>query len=249
MNIESKSDFLKNNKCSICKGTGEVVSTRSVEKCVCIKSWEMSYKLYIKCIKSGLNKSDLDYDISTYYGSPLIPRAVQGFIRSFKSKSSTNIFFHGTVNTQKSTIARYMSRELIKRGLKTKYILMDSLIKTLIKSHDHDEAIKEAAVENIESYLQADFLVIDESFDKERITLYKSNYQLPFLTTFLKDRLEVIKKSTVFISNKTPKEISQQGFTEALQSLIIRECLLLEFKDSLDKKHAMTSTDFLDVFC
>jgi len=247
--VINKKQFLETNTCTICKGTGEIFTGSEVKKCDCMKSWEKVYKLYVRCLSAGLNKSDIDYDIATYYGDTNIPSAVKGFITKFSTTMyQTNIYFHGRVNTQKSTIARYIARELLRKGYTVKYVLMDELIKTLLKSHDHNVIVKEDALDKTSSYSKSDLLILDESFDNERITLYKSKYQLPFLTTFLKDRLEVVKKSTIFISNKTPKDIESQGFTEALQSLIMRECFNLEFKDSLDKKHAMKSTDFLDLF-
>lgn len=249
MIVKNKKEFLKTNSCNTCGGSGEIRTHREVSKCDCIKSWEKSYMLYCQIIKSGLNPSDLDYDIATYYGSKDIPNAVLSFISRFKREMhDVNIYFYGIINTQKSTIARFIARELISKGLNIRYVLMDSLIKTLRAVDDHTASIRDAAIEKVSEYKNADLLILDESFDSKRITLYKSSYQIPFLTTFLKDRIEVSKKSTIFVSNVNPRSIAEEGFTEALQSLILRESSKLEFKDCLEKKQAMKSTDFLDLF-
>ena len=41
-------------------------------------------------------------------------------------------------------------------------------------------------------YLECDFLIIDDSFDKKKATIFKSGYQIPFLDEFLRTRLEIL---------------------------------------------------------
>jgi len=250
--IQNKKSFIENNTCTLCEN-GYLIGT-SVEKCSCLKSWESSYRLAQLAISSGLKVEDLDYSISDYYGNTKIPKAVSNFIDCFtssdrdKNSSKRKIYFTGKVNTQKSTVARYIALSLLKKKFVVKYVLMDDLIKTLLNTSSHDPLKKDIADKLINDYKYADFLVLDESFDSERITLYQSGYQIPYLTTFLKERIEIVSKSTLFISNKPVSSIESEGFSEALESLIKRECLVLEFRDCLDDKHAVKTTDFLDIF-
>jgi len=58
---------------------------------------------------------------------------------------------------------------------------------------------------------KSDLLIIDESFTKDKVLLYKSGYQLPFLDAFLRERLDVIKRGTLFISNKSVMNIESEG--------------------------------------
>ncbi len=248
--MKSLKEFLDSNPCTECD-RGYTLVGSSIEKCQCLKSWSQEYLLTAKCLKAGLNEEDLKYDIATYIGGKELPTAIDTYLLSFDYQGltrSTSMRFFGDVDTQKSTVARYMCRELIKKGHSVRFILMNDLINLLMKQNDFTEDVKANALLEIDAILKTDFLVIDESFDSERITIYKSGYQIPFLTTFLKRRLEVVKNSTVFISNKRSETIEEEGFTKAIQSLIIRECLLLEFKDSLHKQHAVAPKNFLDIF-
>lgn len=247
----SKKEFLETNTCTKCD-KGYIFQNKSMTKCSCFRDWQKKHRLVQYVKMSGLKAKDLGYDISTYYGDKKLPKAIDAFVEGFVSNKtnvrSTNIFFTGIVNTQKSTIARYIGVSLIKSGFTVKYLLMDDLIKMLQDTASHNASAKEGALELRDELTKVDLLILDESFDSERITLYKSNYQIPYLTSFLKNRLEVEAKSNIFISNKKPTDIADEGFSEALQSLVQRECLTLEFKDSLDKINAVSTKDFADIF-
>ena len=76
-------------------------------------------------------------------------------------------------------------------ALKGKYMLKkedvnntDDIIKKLIKSDRNIDIENE-----IERIMCVDLLVIDEISD-DKCTIYQSEYQLPFFTTFLKKRLD-----------------------------------------------------------
>ena len=85
--------------------------------------------------------------------------------------------------------------------------------------------------------LEADLLIVDESFDKSKLTLYKSGYQIPFIDRFIRERFEINKKAIIFISNKEPTQIEEQGFGFSLESLIrrnVRESTLNFFDTYID---------------
>ena len=70
--------------------------------------------------------------------------------------------------------------------------------------------------------MEADLLILDESFDKFKVNIFNTGYQLPFLDSFLRSKFEVGKKCILFISNVPPNNISQNGFGDSLQSLVER---------------------------
>ena len=86
-------------------------------------------------------------------------------------------------------------------------------------------------MELIEKIINVDLLIIDEMSD-DKITVFQSEYQIPFLTTFLKRRLETIKKSTIFISNHSKEKLYEGKLGKTIADLINRECKdFMFFKD------------------
>ena len=118
---------------------------------------------------------------------------------------------------------------------KVQYILMNNLITTIIENtgpFNNEEEPKSFAL--YERCKECDLLIIDESFDKSKVTLYKSGYQIPFLDSFLRERLEVNNKNTMFISNTYPSQIAGAGYEKSLQDLVERntKSTFLEFYDN-----------------
>ena len=74
------------------------------------------------------------------------------------------------------------------------------------------------------------------SFDKDKILIYKSGYQLSFLDRFLRRRIESLGLNTIFTSNVPIEEIESNGFSYDIQNLIERSVKLrgglMEFKDT-----------------
>jgi DNA replication protein DnaC len=89
--------------------------------------------------------------------------------------------------------------------------------------------------DKIDEYLNCELLVIDDAFDKAKVTLFKSGYQLPYLDRFIRKRLETYKLNTIFTSNVKIEEIQDNGFSYDIQNLIERNIKLrggyLEFND------------------
>jgi DNA replication protein DnaC len=93
----------------------------------------------------------------------------------------------------------------------------------------------------IEKLTEVDLLIIDESFMKERVTIYRSGYQLSFLDTFLRNRIQSNKRGVIFISNISMDDIDKNIFGEGLIDLVKRNVTLnngnMLFEDNyLDQK-------------
>jgi uncharacterized protein YciU (UPF0263 family) len=160
------------------------------------------------------------YGIDTYVGEdrfnniPKLRKYCDEFRKNFLH---IHLYLWSRVNgTQKSTCAKDIIIRLAKQGIKSKFILMDSLIKTLLEAERDSEAKQKAR-----DWSSAEFLVIDECFAKGQITLFKSGYQISFLNTFLKERLEVFKRATCFTANVPIEDIGHE-WGLSIQSLVDR---------------------------
>ena len=160
------------------------------------------------------------YGLDTYIGddsSKNIPK-LKKYCNEFSERfSHIHLYLWSKVNgTQKSTCAKDIIIRLTKQGVKSRFVLMDSLIKILVEADREEEA-----KQRVKDWLNADFLVIDESFAKDQITIFKSGYQIAFLNTFLKERLEVYRRATCFTANVSIDEIGQE-WGKSIQSLVDR---------------------------
>jgi hypothetical protein len=160
------------------------------------------------------------YGLDTYIGEdrfnniPKLKRYCDEFRTSFLH---IHLYLWSRINgTQKSTCAKDIIVRLAKQGVKSKFVLMDRLIKTLLDAERDDEAKQKSR-----EWSATEFLVIDECFSKGQITLFKSGYQISFLNTFLKERLEVFKRATCFTANVPIEDIGQE-WGASIQSLVDR---------------------------
>jgi hypothetical protein len=174
------------------------------------------------------------YGLDTYVGEDQlnnIPK-LKKYCDEFKTNfSHIHLYLWSRINgTQKSTCAKDIIVRLAKQSIKSKFILMDSLIKTILDA-ERDDGSKQKAKE----WLSAEFLVIDECFAKGQITLFKSGYQIAFLNTFLKERLEVFRRATCFTANIPIEEIGQE-WGPSIQSLVDRSIPTpMLFNDTIKK--------------
>lgn len=180
----------------------------------------------------------LDYSLDNYVGKDINNNLekVNKYIENFKRyHKNTFLYFFGDNVTQKSTIGFYIARELIKRDVTVKYVLMNTLITNFVNfSFSKD---REDLLEEIESYNNADLLIIDEAFKDAEITIYeRSKFQIPLLIDFLRTRIEgVNKKSIIFISNISLENINYKTYTNSLKAMLERNLngRVLEFLDKV----------------
>lgn len=206
---------------------GEIVAIRN--------EWYTKYlntkRLQGNLSRAGIPLSIMEYDIGSYVGTNSIINVerMKKYVANFDIKfSKLHFYLYGPNNCQKTTLSWWIGRELIKKGKKVKYILMNDLVKILTKEFEEEYD------NTVMSYLRCDCLIIDESFMKERMTIYKSGYQIPYLDSFLRKRLDI--SSTIFISNIDQHRIDEGFFNPGIKSLVLRTSIPLEFCDSVFKK-------------
>lgn len=157
---------------------------------------------------------------------PKLRRYVDEFSSKYKKHS---IYIWSRYNaTQKTTISRALIRELKLKygtGVNCFFVLANVLMSDLKNSEFSEESHAK-----IELYRKADFLVIDDAFTGDKVTKYQSGYQISFLDTFLRERLEVTRKATCFTSNIPVTEIGK-FWGNSIQSLMNRSTYSFEFND------------------
>lgn len=172
---------------------------------------------------SGLPLHARSLTLKDYIGeNRAIPRKLEKYVLEFDTRyKSVHLYFWSTKNgTQKTTTASIVGTQLLLQGKKVKFILMGELLSILT---DLDR--KEEFAPLRDELLNCDFLIIDDSFDKKKATIYRSGFQISFLDIFLRERLEVRKKATCFTSNFSIQEIDEEVFGVSLKKLIERSIL------------------------
>lgn len=191
------------------------------------------------------------YRLKDYKGTDAagnIPK-LQRYVKEFSEKfNSASLYFWSKFNaTQKSTTAKAIIEELkdlyAENSLSEfqgEFVVANVLMNDL-KNEDYDEK----SAERVKQYLAADLLVIDDAFAKDKVTLYKSGYQISFLDSFLRDRIDYKKKATIFTSNIPVSEIAPLWGT-SLGSLVDRAVYEMEFKDIIGKDIPFDSKKIFD---
>lgn len=183
---------------------------------------------------TGLRKDIGLLSLQDYVGADKnqnLPK-LKTYIDKFEEKhSDTHLYIWSSKNgTQKTTTASIIGKELLLKGYSVFFTLMSDLVKTL----------SQESFEDSEHYLDkcrnSDFLIIDDAFDKKKVTIYRSGYQIPFLDTFLRSRLEIDRKATCFTSNTSVNSIDQETFGKNLKNLMLRTVHEFEFDDSYTLK-------------
>lgn len=208
---------------------------QTIIECKCHSRWRLEQELERKLENSNLVS---DYTFDDYRGTRSLAdlealKSIAQDPERFIYKKV--IYVQGSNGVQKTSMCTALGRELIKKGYTAQYVLMQDLMNNLIKSfNDSDQEMKDAFIKRC---LDVDYLIIDECFDKSKVTLFQSGYQLPFLDNFIRTRVDINKKSLILISNKKPSEIAAQGFGDSLQNFIIRttQGSLLIFEDEYSK--------------
>ncbi len=177
-------------------------------------------KMELLISNAGIPFDSLELSLKDYIGkdSDKIEK-IELYIKKFKEKfKHVHLYFWSLENsTQKTTMASILGKELLKQGFRVQFVLMNRLIKLL-----SEENFEEGHSKILDPIRKCDFLIIDDSFDKKKATIYRSGFQIPFLDEFLRTRLEIEKKATCFTSNIPIDSIDEGTFGISLKSLLKR---------------------------
>jgi len=218
---------------------------KGIAECNCHKEYIRNKKLYTILKNSNLNIQEEEFSVfenyhSHYRGEKSFSSIskIDKYIHNFSLHNNAYkamLYFCGDPGSQKTYTAKYVGYHLVKKGFSVYYTLMQSLILTISPDFETDSDRKKR-----EFLLHVDSLIIDDSFDKRRVTLYRSGYQLPILESFLKERFDIRRKGIIFVSTVHPKKIEEQGFGSSLENFIVRNTVqkgtLLSFEDIYDRE-------------
>lgn len=229
-------------KCDKCDSNGFIVGESSAVKCNCRIRYEQELKTSDVLSRSGLlNKNStyedfkklIDFDWSDYRGKDENGnlKKLQKYCDEFDSDKKPFKHLHcyvwGGQGTQKSYSMKGVLTKLAIKGKSVYYIFAKDLI-SLLHDSERDEELKK----KLDYIKNVDVLVIDE-FEEQRCCLWQSGYKERLLIVWLKERLEVVRKSTWFISNSSIEEMRNGKFGELFGDMLDRETKFgrFEFKD------------------
>ena len=229
-------------KCDKCDSNGFIVGESSAIKCPCRVKYEQELKTSDVLSRSGLLNENstyedfkklIDFDWSDYRGKDENGnlKKLQKFVDEFDSDKKPFKHLHcyvwGGQGTQKSYTTKGVLTKLAIKGKSVYYIFAKDLI-SLLHDSERDEELKK----KLDYIKNVDVLVIDE-FEEQRCCLWQSGYKERLLIVWLKERLEVVRKSTWFISNSSIEEMKGGKFGELFGDMLERETKFgrFEFKD------------------
>lgn len=219
----------------------------AVKKCNVRKRWEKERDLDIDCEVSGLTT---EHTWDSYKGDKSLGNIakMKRYVEEHDRFGGKSLYVYGMNSTQKTSMCKVMGKELVRNGYKVRFLLMQELVDILCGCDDFDMDKSSASEKRKAELLDVDYLILDECFDKSKVTVYKSGYQLPYLDTFLRKRLESYHKPIVFISNVEPSRIEDSGYGASIHALVNRNTVgaLLEFKDNFYE--ASNESAFADIF-
>lgn len=205
--------------CDKCKN-GYIYKRDTVLKCDCLKTFQSKINTSI-----ALNRANI-YDevilsLDKIKGNAFSVDKVKYYCNNLteKFRKNNHLYLVGPNGTQKTYTAKTIILEAIQKGLSCQFILMNDLITLLTDIYEKEYN------ESIEKYFNCDILVIDECFDPKKITIFKSGYQIPYLDSFLRKRIEQSGLNTIFTANIFINDIDEIKFSKDIKNLLQRSIL------------------------
>ncbi len=201
--------------------TGEV----KLIPCQCFIKYQRALRLFYLLKNAGFDTTYTQtYHGSDYIGTQSVANIgrLRKYINNFEKVKDCVLYFYGGNSTQKTTVASWVGKKLLLKGYTVKFILMNDLIKKLTAF-----TTEEQLASDLDKYKSCDLLIVDEAFDKSKVTIYKSGYQIPFVDSFLRERIS-LGKGILFVSNVAYSDIASEGFSPSLQALISRNVVSMD---------------------
>lgn len=221
-----------------------------VVECDCHKKWVKENQLEKQYKHNGFDMRHYTYSPRQYVGSKSAADKDRliNYVKQFELNPEVRkllVYMYGPNGTQKSTLASWVGKSLLSKGFSVRYILMNDLIKLLMDAEDFNEERKESARAKVEKLENTDLIIVDESFDKEKVKLYKSGFQISFLDTWVRKRIGALNKGIIFISNVPLDKIEANGLSHSIQDFVEREVKLKNcYLQFLDNYLASTTSEF-----
>jgi len=207
-----------------------------VEECRDHKVWRKNKEIYDLYVNNGFQEKDFYYDIDTYIGKKSINniQRLKTYINKIKDIQvrSSILYLYGIPGTQKTTVAQWLGKEIIKAGFSCSYFYMKKLIDYLFEAPNNEDKMFW-----VKKVINDDVVIIDESFSKNKISSLwgDSKYNIGNLGEFIRNKVSA-NKGIIFISNDSPAKLLEDKFDLPIIDIILRETTkknsVFEFQDN-----------------
>lgn len=223
-------------------------------ECECHKKWlhqntvEKTYK------HNGFDMRHFNYTPRQYVGtkSTADKDRIINYVSQFELNPQVRslvCYLYGPNGTQKTTMMSWVGKALIDKGFSVRYMLMNDLVKLLMNAEDFDSEKAEKAKALVDKLEETDLVIVDEAFDKEKMKLWRSGYQISFLDSWIRKRVGALNRGIFFISNVEIQNIEANGLSHSIQDFVEREVEInncyLKFEDNYLKSSAKEFTGSL----
>jgi len=154
-----------------------------------------------------------DYQGDDPYGNV---EKLRKYAKDSRYRKGSHLYFQGPNGTQKTFMAKALLTESIKNGMSCRFILMNELLSKLTDIYEKDYG------NLLDQYYSCDLLVIDDTFDPKKVLIFKSGYQIPYMITFLKKRMEQLQGNIVFTSTVPIARIDDSKFSPDIKDMLVR---------------------------
>ena len=200
-------------------------------KCVCLIKYQKQSMTNLFKSKAGILHHSTNTENLKLKNKDLLSK-IRYYANNLDGKMNKNchLYLCGKNNSSKTFSAKSILHDACEKSIDCKFVIMGDLIDMISDSFAEESKSKE-----IDKYLNCKLLVVDDAFDKKKITIYKSGFQLAFIDRFFRKRLETLQLNTIFTSNVSIDNIESNGFSYDIQNLIERTVKnrggYLEFND------------------
>lgn len=214
---------------------------KSVTECACHSKWLAENQLEKTYKHNGFDMRHYSYSPRSYVGTKSVKDKDRliNYVNQFEVNPEVRkllVYMYGPNGTQKSTLASWVGKSLLSKGFSVRYYLMNDLVHLLMDAEDFNEEKKLTAQAKLEKLERTDLIIVDESFDKEKMKLYKSGYMLSFIDSWIRRRIQQLNKGILFVSNVKIEDIESNGMSHSIQDFVEREVKLkncyLQFLDN-----------------
>jgi hypothetical protein len=233
------------------------VGTQKIVPCTCYREYEKDLLTFILLRDNGVLANEEEYDfikkytLNDYKGekSKRFVASLFSYVKAIDHIKHNFFYFYGKTRTQKTVVVKKFLYLLAKENIYNKrffvkYTTYSDLLEVLL---DRDNKNYQGI---LAPYYEADVLVVDDAFNENRATIFKTGFQNSFVTDFFRTRLDRYKKLTIVITQASLANLSPVVISEDLRAYLMSLQLMqkaeIHFED--DYLQEVNAVDTLSLF-
>ena len=172
-------DFIS---CDKCENGWKFSEDGYAVKCNCLKQFQKNSTISLFKSKANIEEHNCFTKDLKIKDEDLLSK-VRYYSSNLDGKTSKNchLYFYGKNNCSKSFTAKSILLDACEKSINCKFITMGDLLELITDSFADEDKKK-----LIDSYLNCKLLVIDDSFDKNKCTVFRSGWNNSFIDRFLR---------------------------------------------------------------